>query len=79
MTVLAADIDARGLKCPLPVLRMEAALRRMPAGARLRITADDPVAVVDLPHFAQAGGHLIVREPAPEGLCVFLVTRGEKP
>jgi tRNA 2-thiouridine synthesizing protein A len=72
-------IDATGLKCPLPVIRMEAALRRLPPGGRLRITADDPIAAVDLPHFAEAGGHRAVREPAPEGLCVFLVTRGEKP
>jgi len=72
-------LDARGLRCPLPVVRMEAALRRLPLGARLRVASDDPVAAVDIPHFAAEGGHRCERLPGPEGTCVFLVTRGEKP
>ncbi|MCB2096194.1 MAG: sulfurtransferase TusA family protein [Parvularculaceae bacterium] len=75
----AVTIDARGLSCPLPVIRMEAALRRIAPGASVRIMADDPVAVVDIPHFAQAGGHQCRRVPCPDGACVFLVTRGENP
>lgn len=71
-------LDATGLRCPLPVIRMEAALRRLPPGAVLEILADDPVAAVDIPHFAEARGHSWRRIPAPGGLCVFQVTRGEK-
>ena len=78
-TDTVTDIDARGLRCPLPVLKMEAALRRLPPGARLRITADDPVATVDIPHFAAEGGYACEKVEAGDGLCVFLVTRGEKP
>lgn len=74
-----SDIDARGLRCPMPVLKMEAALRRLPCGAKVRVTADDPIAAVDIPHFARAGGHSCERLDAAEGVCVFLVTRGEKP
>ena len=70
-------IDARGLSCPLPVIRMEAALRRLAPGGRVAVTADDPLAAVDIPHFAKAGGHQCRRLPGPEGTCVFLVTRGE--
>lgn len=72
-------IDARGLRCPLPVLRMEAALRRLPPGGQVRLIADDPVAAVDIPHFAREAGHRCVSEPGPTGSCVFLVTRAEKP
>lgn len=75
----APEIDARGLRCPLPVLKMEAALRRLPAGGRIRIVADDPIAAVDIPHFAQLGGHGCERLSGGPELCVFLVTRGEKP
>lgn len=84
-----AMLDARGLKCPLPVVRMEAALRRLAPGARLKVLADDPVALVDIPHFAREGGHGCERARDEEGkpgpgaeepaFCVFLVTRGEKP
>lgn len=79
MTDCSIEIDARGLRCPLPVLKMEAALRRLPPGARLRIAADDPLAAVDIPHFAHLGGHDCEAVEAGAGLCVFLVTRGEKP
>lgn len=72
-------VDARGLRCPLPVILMEAALRRAPAGAAVSVIADDPVAAIDIPHFALAAGCACERRPAPAGLCVFLVTRAEKP
>jgi len=72
-------IDARGLRCPLPVLKMEAALRRLAPGAAVEIVADDPVAAVDIPHFAAAGGHACERLDGAAGVCVFRVTRGEKP
>jgi tRNA 2-thiouridine synthesizing protein A len=72
-------LDARGLRCPVPVIRMEAALRRLAPGARLTIIADDPVAAVDIPHFAEAAGHGCRSVPAEPGVCVFLVTRAEKP
>ena len=71
-------IDACGLRCPLPVIRMEAALRRLAPGGKLQITADDPIASVDIPHFAREGGHCCERLPSDVGVCVFLVTRGEK-
>lgn len=77
----AHEINARGLRCPLPVLRMEAVLRRLAPGERLRIVADDPIAAVDIPFFAHEGGHGCVRitpvEGSGAGICVFLVTRGE--
>ena len=78
-TILDAILDVRGLRCPMPVIRMEAELRRLPAGGRLRILADDPVAAVDIPHFAREAGWSCDRALGPDGVCVFLVTQGEKP
>ncbi len=71
-------LDARGHRCPLPVLKMEAALRRLSPGAQLLVFADDPIATVDIPHFCHEGGHAVARQPDEDGACVFLVTRGEK-
>ena len=77
----AADraLNATGYRCPLPVLLMEKTLRGMAPGERLEITADDPVAAVDIPHFCREAGHAAERLPAAPGLCVFLVTaKGNK-
>lgn len=50
-------VDARGLKCPLPVLRMEKRLAQLPAGARLLVLATDPIAKIDIPLFCTQHGH----------------------
>lgn len=68
-------LDLTGHRCPIPVIRLEAALRRAEPGARLRVVADDPVAAVDIPHACREGGHEAERLPAEGGVCVFLVTR----
>jgi tRNA 2-thiouridine synthesizing protein A len=54
------EVDARGLYCPLPILRLAAALRNHPAGTRARLVATDPIAVRDVEAFcAQGRGRLI--------------------
>ncbi len=50
-------IDARGLKCPLPVLKMEKRLAGLPAGANLVVLATDPMAKVDIPLYCHQHGH----------------------
>ena len=50
-------VDARGLKCPLPVLKMEKRLAQLPAGARLAVLATDPMAKIDIPLHCKQNGH----------------------
>jgi tRNA 2-thiouridine synthesizing protein A len=57
LTTEPETIDARGLKCPLPVLKMEKRLAVLPAGAELIVLATDPMARVDIPLFCQQNGH----------------------
>ena len=71
-------LDATGLLCPMPVIRMEALLRRAQPGDQIRILTDDPIATIDIPHFCAEGGHTAVRQPDLHGACVFLVTAGGK-
>ena len=61
-------LDCRGHKCPVPVLRMEAALRDLAAEERLRIMADDPLAEIDIPHFCRQTGRQARRV---EGACII--------
>ncbi len=67
-------LDTQGLKCPLPVLKMEASLRMMQPAEKLKILADDPVAIIDIPYFCHEGGHHAERLPDEGDACVFLVT-----
>jgi len=50
-------IDARGLKCPLPVLKMEKRLASMEPGARLIVLATDAMARIDIPLHCRQNGH----------------------
>jgi tRNA 2-thiouridine synthesizing protein A len=54
------DIDARGLICPLPVLRLRKRLQGVAEGGELTMLTDDPVAVIDVPHFCGTEGHEVV-------------------
>lgn len=49
-------VDARGHRCPVPTLLLRRAAERAPAGAVLRLVADDPMARIDAPHFASEAG-----------------------
>jgi tRNA 2-thiouridine synthesizing protein A len=74
------EIDARGLKCPLPVLKARKALAGLPAGAVLRLTADDPVAVIDIPHFCSEAGHrLVLTSETGDGAQLYVIEKGRGP
>ena len=53
-------LDAKGLKCPLPVLKARKAMREVPAGGVLRVLATDPGAVKDFEHFCKTTGHQLL-------------------
>ena len=55
------ELDATGLLCPLPVLRARKRLLALAPGQVLRVLADDPAAVVDMPHFCAEQGHELLR------------------
>lgn len=78
MSEINAELDARGLRCPLPVLKTRKRLAALAPGARLVVTADDPAAVVDMPHFCAEQGHVLEdwREEA-DGSLVFVLRKGE--
>ena len=70
-------VDARGLLCPLPVLRLRKVLLSQPVGARVRLWATDAMALVDVPHFCDSSGHLLVgQRDIGDGVHEFTVERG---
>ena len=72
------EIDALGLLCPLPVLKARKRLKTMGIGQVLRLLADDPAAVIDVPHFCSEGGHTLVASESSGVEQVYFIRKGEK-
>jgi len=68
-------VDARGHRCPLPTLRLRRALDRAAAGARVRLLADDPMARIDVRHFAEQAGVEILSVEEFGATASFLVRK----
>lgn len=67
------DLDARGLNCPLPILRAKKALTDMLPGQILRITATDPGSVKDFQAFCkQTGNELLSQTEANREFIVLM-------
>jgi tRNA 2-thiouridine synthesizing protein A len=72
----AEEVDARGLICPLPVLRARKRLAGMPPGSVLRLLTTDPAAAVDVPHFCAEAGHALLAEASEGAADVWLIRKG---
>lgn len=72
----APVVDARGLLCPLPVLRLRRALEPLAPGQRVVLLATDAMAVVDVPHYCGQAGHVMVAARMIEDAHEFTVERG---
>lgn len=75
---LATDehlIDARGLRCPLPVLKLEKRLTEVARGTAITVLATDPMAKIDIPLHCKQNGHTFVADEA-DNVLRFVVTKG---
>jgi tRNA 2-thiouridine synthesizing protein A len=70
-----AEIDVRGLLCPLPVLKARKRLAAMAPGERLRVLATDPAAAIDFPHYCSESGNELVSQSKEGGLLVFVIRK----
>jgi tRNA 2-thiouridine synthesizing protein A len=68
-------VDARGHRCPVPTLKLRRALEAAPAGARVRLLADDPLARIDVPHFAAEVGAEVLERSDAAGVLTFLIAK----
>ena len=60
--MIVRTLDARGLNCPLPLIRARTELATMSAGETLVVLATDPEAPIDLAALAADEGHSFARE-----------------
>jgi tRNA 2-thiouridine synthesizing protein A len=71
----AIVVDARGHRCPVPTLRLRRALERARLGQVVRLLTDDPLARIDVPHFARTQGHRLISSRVEGEILVFELAR----
>lgn len=70
------EVDARGLNCPLPILRAKKALAEVESGQTVKVLATDPGSVKDFQAFArQTGNDLLSQNETPERVFEFYLRR----
>ncbi len=70
-----AELDVRGLLCPLPVLRARKRLSAMKPGEILRILATDPAAAIDFPHYCAESGHTLLTTDRQGDVLIFVIQK----
>jgi tRNA 2-thiouridine synthesizing protein A len=69
------ELDARGLNCPLPILRTKKSLNEMTSGQVLKIMATDPGAVKDFQAFAKQTGNELLSSAEAEKIFTFFMKK----
>ena len=68
-------LDARGLVCPLPVLRARKAIKSLALGEILEIHATDPASRLDVPHFCDATGNELLEARKEGDVLIFRIRK----
>lgn len=68
-------LDAKGLNCPLPILRAKKALAGMAAGQTLEILATDPGSIKDFEAFCRTTGHTLVEQENDGKIFRFVIRK----
>lgn len=69
------ELDARGLNCPLPILRARQALGQIESGKVLKVIATDPGSVKDFQAFARQTGNDLLESVEASGEYTFYIRR----
>lgn len=70
-----STLDARGLSCPLPILKTKKALAQLLEGEVLEVITSDPGSVKDLSSFCEQTGHQLMSSEVHEDEFIFLIKK----
>lgn len=71
------QLDTKGLKCPLPVLRARKAMKQVPDGGLLEVEATDPSSVQDFQAFCETTGYQLVEQSEVDGVYRFSIRKAD--
>jgi tRNA 2-thiouridine synthesizing protein A len=75
MTEMTAQLDTRGLNCPLPILKTRQAIKQLRSGEVLEVTSTDPGSMKDIAAFCEQTGHELVSSMEAADGYVFLIKK----
>ena len=70
-----AELDTKGLKCPLPVLRARKAMKPLATGQVLKVEATDPSSVQDFKNFCETTGHELLASSEEAGVYTYEIRK----
>ncbi len=72
---ITQTIDARGLSCPMPIVKTAQAVRAIPSGAVVELVATDPGSIKDIAAWCRATGNELVEQTSDGAVYRFVIRR----
>ena len=72
----AATLDAKGLSCPMPVVKARLEIEKLGAGDVLQVIATDPGSVSDFDNWTKMSGHELLESTQDDGVYTYLIRKG---
>ncbi len=71
-----ATLDAKGLSCPLPVVKARLEIEKLGSGDVLRVLATDPGSMADFDNWTKMSGHELLSSSEDDGVYAYLIKKG---
>ncbi len=71
-----ATLDAKGLSCPLPVVKARLEMEKLGSGDVLQVIATDPGSVADFANWSKMSGHDLLSSSEDDGVFTYLIRKG---
>lgn len=72
---ITQTLDARGLNCPMPIVKTAIAIKAIPSGGLLEVLATDPGSVADFAAWSKSTGNELVEQASDGGVYRFILRR----
>lgn len=72
---IATTVDAKGLSCPMPIVRTAQAIKPLPSGALIEVLATDPGSVKDVAAWCRSTGNQLVEQSTEGAVFRFVIRR----
>ncbi|KAB2334806.1 sulfurtransferase TusA family protein [Cytobacillus depressus] len=73
----AKFLDAKGLACPMPIVRTKKAMNELEYGKVLEVHTTDKGSINDITAWSKSGGHVLMKQEEENGVFKFWIKKGE--